>query len=91
MSIEDRMDFAPGVPTDLSAIPTVRFQYLANQVFTLTVWQSGSTARGQIPVKELQDRVGQTELQEGWYSALGEFLGDDPQLPEPPEDPGLQD
>lgn len=87
MSIEDRMDFAPGVPIDPSAIPELRYQLLNGQVYTLTVWASGSTARGSVPVRELQDRAGSSELEEGWYSALGEYLGDDPKLPPPPDEP----
>lgn len=87
MSIEDRMDFAPGVPTDPSAIPELRYQLLNGRVFTLTVWRSGSTARGSVPVQELVDRAGSSELEDGWYSALGEYLGDDPGLPPPPDEP----
>ncbi len=90
MPIEDRMDFAPGVPIDPLAIPELRFQLLQGVVYTLQVWASGSTSRGSVPVKELQDRVGH-ELQDGWYDALGTYLGDDPQLPPPPADPGLRD
>lgn len=89
MGIEDRMDFAPGVPTDPSAIPQLRYQLLNGQVFTLTVWPSGSTARGSVPVGELQDRVGSSELEEGWYDALGEYLGDDPGLTPPPAEPAF--
>lgn len=87
MSIEDRMDFAPGVPTDPSVIPELCYQLLNGQVFTLMVWRSGSTARGSVPMQELQDRVGSSELEEGWYNALGEYLGSDPKLSPPPEEP----
>lgn len=89
MGIEERMDFAPGVPTDPSAVPELRYQLLMGQVFTLNVWPSGSTVRGIATLQELRDRTGMADPDEGWYSALGEFLGDDPRLPEPPQEPAF--
>lgn len=89
MSIEDRMDFAPGVPIDPSAIPELRYQLLQGQVFTLMVWPSGQTARGTVAMQELRDRTGLADPREGWYSPLGEFLGNDPGLLPPSDEPGF--
>lgn len=78
---------------DLEApAPTLRYQLLQGQVYSLQIWTDGSTMRGQVPISELEDRVGVapgTALEEGWYNAFGEFMGDDPKIPEPPAEPAF--
>jgi hypothetical protein len=69
-----RTDFAPGFPTDPDAIPTVHYQALHGVVYTLTRWKDGSTARGEVPLSDLEALAG-AGLREGWYDATGAFLG----------------
>jgi hypothetical protein len=71
---EGKTSFAPGVPTDPDAIPVLRYQALMGKVFVLQRWRNGSTARGEIALAELEKLVG-GGVKEGWYNALGEYLG----------------
>lgn len=75
--LREKYAFAPGVPTDPAAIPTVRFQVLGGRVYTLEVWKDGSTVRGEMPLADLSHRFGRKVEQEGWYDVLGTYLGDD--------------
>lgn len=77
----EKTEHAIGMPSDPDAIPTRRYQVLHGSVFTLVVWKDGSTARGQVDLEVMQDLVGKdVALREGWYDALGNFLGDDAKL-----------
>ena len=69
-----KTDFAPGVPVDPASIPQVRYQALHGNVYTLAQWQDGSTARGEVPLAELEALVG-SPPKEGWYDSDGTYLG----------------
>ena len=71
---EGKVSFAPGVPEDRALIPRLRYQALLGNVYTLMQWQDGSTARGEVPLAELEALVG-GPVKEGWYNALGNYLG----------------
>jgi hypothetical protein len=73
----EKTGYAIGVPDDPDAIPRVRYQLLQGRVYTLTTWRDGSTIRGETDIETLAALVGSTP-QEGWYDALGKYLGDDP-------------
>jgi hypothetical protein len=75
----EKTGYAIGVPEDPDAIPEVRYQLLQGRVYTLKTWRDGSTIRGEIDLDTLAVVVGSTP-QEGWYDALGNYLGDDPGL-----------
>lgn len=70
-----KMSFAPGVPDDPDAIPELLYQVLLGRVFTLTRWRDGSTARGELPLAEFEKLTGSTVAKEGWYDALGQYIG----------------
>ncbi len=72
---EDKMSFAPGVPDDLDSIPERLYQALLGRVYTLTRWKDGSTARGEIPLADLESVAGKPIVKEGWYDALGKYIG----------------
>lgn len=76
---EGKTSFAPGVPEDPAARPELWYQVLAGQVFTLMRWTDGSTARGSVDLGTLEDVAGAPIVREGWYDALGQYVGD--QLP----------
>lgn len=75
----DKTGFAPGMPEDAADIPTMRYQVLHGRVFTLTRWRDGSTARGETELAVLQKLV-DGPIREGWYNAVGDYLGDNPGL-----------
>lgn len=72
---EDKMSFAPGVPEDPDATPELLYQALLGRVFTLTRWRDGSTARGEVSLAELESVAGSVVSREGWYDALGRYIG----------------
>ncbi|CAA2409784.1 hypothetical protein JTY56_gp12 [Xanthomonas phage Bosa] len=72
---EGKMSFAPGVPEDPDAIPELFYQVLLGRVYTLTRWKDGSTARGEVQLADLEAVAGGTITREGWYDALGTYLG----------------
>lgn len=72
---EGKTSFMPGVPVDEDAIPERLFQVLLGNVYTLTRWKDGSTARGQIALAELEKLFGFTVVKEGWYDVLGTYKG----------------
>jgi len=72
---EDKMSFAPGVPDDPEAIPELYYQALLGRVYTLTRWKDGSTARGEVTLEDLGAVAGSAIYKEGWYDALGAFIG----------------
>jgi hypothetical protein len=72
---EGKTSFMPGVPDDEDAIPEVLYQVLLGNVYVLTRWKDGSTARGQILLQDLEDRLGFTIVKEGWYDVLGTYKG----------------
>lgn len=74
---EGKMAFAPGVPVDPQAIPTVHYQVLLGRVYTLTQWKDGSTARGETSLASLEGRAGQPITKEGWYDVRGRYIGID--------------
>lgn len=75
LSIETRLDFAPGVPEDPASIPVLHYQVLAGKVFTLMRWPDGSTARGETSIETLARLAGGPVAKEGWYNVLGKYLG----------------
>jgi hypothetical protein len=69
-----KMGFVPGMPVDLSQLPTLNYQAIEERVFTLMRWPNESTARGEVPLSELEELVG-GPIDEGWSSASGVFIG----------------
>ncbi|UGL62850.1 hypothetical protein [Xanthomonas phage MET13-T1] len=72
---EGKMDFAPGVPEDPDATPELFYQVLLGRVYTLTRWRDGSTGRGEVQRADLEALAGGPITREGWYDALGKYLG----------------
>lgn len=72
---EDKTSFAPGVPDDPDAVPELLYQVLLGKVFTLMRWRDGSTARGEVALADLEALAGSAVTREGWYDALGRYLG----------------
>lgn len=72
---EGKTSFMPGVPDDDDAIPERLFQVLLGNVYTLTRWRDGSTARGQMTLAELEQQFGFQIVKEGWYDVLGTYMG----------------
>lgn len=72
---EGKMDFAPGVPEDPDAAPDLFYQVLLGRVYTLTRWRDGSTGRGEVQLADLEALAGGPITREGWYDALGKYLG----------------
>lgn len=72
---DDKTSFAPGVPDDPDAVPELLYQVLLGRVFTLTRWRDGSTARGEVELADLESVAGSAVAREGWYDALGAYLG----------------
>lgn len=70
----DKTNWAPGVPIDSDAIPVLRYQALLGRVYVLQRWKSGASVRGEMPLAELEALVG-GGVKEGWYNALGKYLG----------------
>lgn len=70
----DKTGFAPGVPDDPAQAPVTMYQVLHGRVFTLMRCPDESASRGEIALAELERRVG-GPVKEGWYDALGEYLG----------------
>jgi hypothetical protein len=70
----DKYDWAPGVPADPSAIPRLYYQALLGNVYTLQRWPNGDVARGSVALADLEALVG-GPVREGWYDALGKYLG----------------
>lgn len=79
----EKTAYAPGVPDDPKLIPTLRYLKQGDRVYTLQKWRDGATVRGEVKVDALNDlRQEEGEATEdGWYNALGIFLGDDPGWP----------
>jgi hypothetical protein len=69
-----KMDFVPGMPVDLSQLPTLHYQVVELQVFTLLRFPNESVSRGEVPISELENLVG-GPIEQGWYSASGVFVG----------------
>ncbi|URA07126.1 hypothetical protein P9A48_gp18 [Xanthomonas phage Mallos] len=72
---EDKTSFAPGVSDDPDAIPELHYQVLLGRVYTLTRWKDGSTVRGEVTLQDLEAVAGSAVTKEGWYDALGAFVG----------------
>jgi len=72
-------DFLPGMPDDLTQIPTLVYQVIEGRVFTLEKWPNGTTTRGEATLEALQ-RLHGSAPKAGWYSASGKYLGSDPGL-----------
>lgn len=75
---EDKMSFAPGVPDDPDAIPELLYQVLEGKVHTRLTWRDGSVSRGEVPLADLAAVAGKTITKEGWYDALGKYIGAEP-------------
>jgi len=71
-----KVEFAPGVPLDPADVPKLRYQTIMGRVYVLQRWPDGSTVRGEITLQELEALVG-SQVREGWYDALGNYLGID--------------
>jgi hypothetical protein len=69
-----KMDFVPGMPVDLSQLPTLHYQVIAGRVFTLLRFPSESVSHGEVPLSQLEDLVG-GQIEDGWYSASGSYIG----------------
>lgn len=71
-----KTNFPVGV--DLTQVPPeMRYQYLGGRIFTIQFFPSGDVAKGELAPADLDFPV----QEEGWYGAMGEFLGDEPNLP----------
>lgn len=75
--LAEKYHFAPGMPDDREAIPTLHYQVLAGRVYTLKRWKDGSTVRGELTLAEMEQYTGVKPTQEGWYTASGRHLGDE--------------
>lgn len=71
---EEKTSFPIGLPVNLDELPKTYYQALLGNVYTLTRWPDGSTARGEVPLGVLEALVGEG-VREGWYSASGAYLG----------------
>ena len=76
---KEKTSFIPGIGPD-TEIPETRYQVLNAQVFSLQVFPSGTTSRGQMTLSELEDQLGKPVTKDGWYDHEGTYLGDDPGL-----------
>ncbi len=65
------------MPVDLSQLPTLLYQSIEGRVFTLMRWPNESTARGEVPLSQLEDIVAGS-AKHGWYSSAGLYLGEAP-------------
>jgi hypothetical protein len=70
----EKTGFLPGLPDDMSTLPSTYYQALLGNVYTLTRWPDGSTARGEVPLSHLEALAG-GGIREGWYDGAGAFLG----------------
>jgi len=75
---DDRTDFAPGLPLDPADAPETLYQALLGRVYTLQRRRDGTRSRGEVPLQQLQDLLGDRPVREGWYSASGDWLGAHP-------------
>jgi hypothetical protein len=73
-----KTDFPIGVNLD-DEPPEMRYQLLQGRVYTLQVMYDDTRLRGEVQISELPFSVAQGE---GWYDGDGNFLGDDPKLPD---------
>lgn len=73
-SWQGKTDFLVGMPEDLDNLPRTYYQALLGNVYTLTRWPDGSTARGEVPLGVLEALIGEG-VREGWYDVVGTFLG----------------
>ena len=71
---EGKMSFLPGMPDDLSQMPTLHYQLIQGRVFTLLRWPNGSVSRGEVPLQQLRNLT-QEPLEDGWYSSAATYLG----------------
>lgn len=67
--------YAPGMPDDPSLLPELLFQVVLGRAYSLRRWPNESTARGELPLADLEARFGAPLAREGWYSATGAYLG----------------
>ena len=44
-------------------------------MYTILRFPNDSVSHGEIPLAQLEDLVGKGIVEEGWYSASGEYLG----------------
>lgn len=73
---ERKTCWAPGIPDDLSQLPILIYQVLAGRVFTTLRWPDGSVARGEVSPQALRSLNGREEILDGFYDALGDYLGE---------------
>ena len=73
---EGKTSFLPGMPSYLSQIPDLKYQALEGRVYTILRFPNDSVSHGEIPLAQLEDLVGKGMVEEGWYSASGEYLGE---------------
>lgn len=84
-----KTEFVPGMPTDWSSVPQLRYQVLQGQVYTLERRRDGQTTRGQVNLAALEALRGEPVTDEGWYDPMGQFLGDDPGFEQDTEEPSV--
>ncbi len=77
----DKEDWLPGMPEDLDSIPELRYQVIGGRVYSIKRWRDGSSARGETDLDTLAALAGKAITREGWYDALGAYVGDDPKWP----------
>jgi hypothetical protein len=74
----EKENWLPGMPADPDKIPQLRYQVIGGRVYSLQKWRDGSSARGEIGLDVLERLRGKPVTREGWYDALGEWIGADP-------------
>ncbi len=57
-------------------LPTLTYFVMGQNVYTRLAWPDGTTTRGVIPRADLEERFGTSGLKDGFYNALGDYLGE---------------
>lgn len=73
---EGKTNWFPGLPDDLSQLPKLTYQVLAGRVSFIKRWPDGSVAHGEVSLQALRNLHGAGELPDGFYNALGDYLGE---------------
>lgn len=78
-NLQAKMDqFAPGMPEDTTGLPTLLYQVLEGRVHTLLTFPDGSSSHGEVALADLEAVVGGAVERDGWYTASGAYLGEQP-------------
>jgi len=62
------------MPDDPSLLPTALYQVLDGRVHVLTTYLDGSTARGEVPLAQLEGLL--NGAVDGWYNVAKRYLGE---------------